>query len=142
MKEVAKDGLQAWALLVHGDILDNLTNKKLNVRTGRLRAGQRIPRVEGAGSILKVFFENKVVYARIHEFGGKTRAHVIRPKDKKALRFGGPGGFIFSKKVMHPGSKIKEKKYVRDPIKVRMGELKDMIEKRVKKEIEGSDGRH
>lgn len=32
-----------------------------------------------------------------------TRPHKIRPKDKKALRWAGPGGFIFSRLVYHPG---------------------------------------
>lgn len=43
-----------------------------------------------------------VVYAAIHHFGGKTAAHVIRPKRAKALRFGGR----FAKQATHPGSKI------------------------------------
>lgn len=43
-----------------------------------------------------------VVYAAIHQFGGKTKPHVIRPRDKKALRFNGR----FAKSVNHPGSKI------------------------------------
>ena len=43
-----------------------------------------------------------VIYAAIHQFGGQTRAHVIRPKNRKALHFGG----IFAKQVNHPGSKI------------------------------------
>lgn len=43
-----------------------------------------------------------VVYARIHQLGGKTRPHVIRPRNKKALFFNGR----FASKVNHPGSDI------------------------------------
>ncbi|MXR36718.1 phage virion morphogenesis protein [Craterilacuibacter sinensis] len=43
-----------------------------------------------------------VKYAAIHQFGGKTAAHEIRPRHAKALRFGGR----FAKKVNHPGSDI------------------------------------
>lgn len=32
-----------------------------------------------------------------------TKAHVIRPKGKKALRWAGGGKFFFAKKVNHPG---------------------------------------
>ncbi len=32
-----------------------------------------------------------------------TRPHKIRPKNKKALRWAGAGGFIFSRLVYHPG---------------------------------------
>lgn len=48
-------------------------------------------------------------YAAIHQLGGKTAAHVIRPKaGKKALNIPGIG---FRKKVNHPGSKIPARPY-------------------------------
>lgn len=43
-----------------------------------------------------------LVYAAIHQFGGKTRPHVIRARNKKALHFNGR----FAKSVNHPGSDI------------------------------------
>lgn len=43
-----------------------------------------------------------IKYAAIHHFGGQTRPHLIRPKNGKALKFGGR----FAKKVNHPGSKM------------------------------------
>lgn len=43
-----------------------------------------------------------VVRARIHQQGGTTRPHVIRPCDKKALAFNGR----VVKRVNHPGSTI------------------------------------
>lgn len=43
-----------------------------------------------------------VKYAAIHQLGGRTRAHDIRPKNKKALRT--PFGLF--RKVRHPGSVI------------------------------------
>lgn len=43
-----------------------------------------------------------VGYAAIHNFGGKTSPHLIRPKKGKALKFGGR----FAKQVNHPGSNI------------------------------------
>lgn len=43
-----------------------------------------------------------IKYAAIHQFGGQTRAHLIKPKNKKALAFGGK----VVKQVNHPGSKI------------------------------------
>ena len=36
------------------------------------------------------------------EYG--TKPHVIKPKNRKALRFGVPGGFAFAKGVKHPGT--------------------------------------
>lgn len=43
-----------------------------------------------------------VKYAAIHQFGGKTRPHEIRPRNGKALAF---GGRVLAK-VNHPGSDI------------------------------------
>lgn len=44
------------------------------------------------------------IYGAIHQFGGKTRPHVIRPKDKKALAW--PGARHPARAVNHPGSDI------------------------------------
>ncbi|KQK67650.1 phage virion morphogenesis protein [Acinetobacter baumannii] len=43
-----------------------------------------------------------VPYAGILHFGGKTKPHVIRPRNKQALSF---NGMVF-KQVNHPGSKF------------------------------------
>lgn len=47
-------------------------------------------------------------YAAIHQMGGTTRAHVILPRNKKALAFGGR----VVKRVNHPGSKIPARPYL------------------------------
>ncbi|VVD97904.1 phage virion morphogenesis protein [Pandoraea communis] len=49
-----------------------------------------------------VVIGSNVVYARIHQLGGKTSPHVIRPRAKKALAF---GGRVLAS-VNHPGSDI------------------------------------
>jgi phage gpG-like protein len=46
-------------------------------------------------------------YGAIHQLGGKTPAHIIRPKTKKALKT--PYGVF--KKVKHPGSNIPARPY-------------------------------
>ena len=51
---------------------------------------------------------SNVAYARIHQFGGETKAHVIRPTNKRALAFGGH----VVKSVNHPGSKIPARPYL------------------------------
>lgn len=49
-----------------------------------------------------------LVYARIHQFGGRTKAHVIRAKNKKALYT----PFGPRKQVNHPGSVIPARPYL------------------------------
>ena len=44
-----------------------------------------------------------VIYAAIHQLGGRTKPHIIKPRNAKALKIPGIG---FRKSVKHPGSKI------------------------------------
>ena len=48
----------------------------------------------------ELLFGTNRVYGAIHQFGGRTRPHVIEPRYKKALAFGG----AVRKSVQHPGS--------------------------------------
>jgi phage gpG-like protein len=54
---------------------------------------------------------SNMVYAGIHQEGGKTAAHDIRPVQAKALRFNDH----FAKKVHHPGSTIPARPYMGVP---------------------------
>lgn len=58
------------------------------------------PKFAGVGT-------NKV-YAAIHHFGGQTSPHLIKPKNKQALAF---GGGVF-KQVQHPGSRIPSRPFM------------------------------
>ena len=49
-----------------------------------------------------------MIYAAIHHLGGKTSAHKITVKNKKALAFGG----LVRKSVNHPGSAIDARPYL------------------------------
>lgn len=48
-------------------------------------------------------------YAAIHQLGGVTPAHIIKPKNKKALFW--PGAAHPVKQVKHPGSKVPPRPY-------------------------------
>ena len=78
-------------------------------------------------STTKVVVGTNLEYAAIHQFGGKTKAHVIKPKRKKALWWPGgtcgsftsagrSGGAYFTEHplpyVNHPGSKIPARPYL------------------------------
>lgn len=47
-----------------------------------------------------------MVYARIHNFGGKTEPHEIKARNGKTLAFSIEGKSILRKSVHHPGSDI------------------------------------
>lgn len=59
------------------------------------------------------------IYGPIQQFGGKTSPHVIRPKTKRALSFGG----IVVRQVNHPGSNIPARPYLR----LTPGDLRDIV---------------
>lgn len=78
------------AVMEHGQTL---------VRTGRLRNSISVKAFPD-----RALVGTNVKYAAIHQFGGKTGATVIRPKNKKALFW--PGARHPVKMVRHPGSNI------------------------------------
>ena len=89
----AAQGRPAWAGLKSA----SRRGGKLLQDTGRL-----------AGSVTQQSDNNtaavgtNVKYAAIHQFGGQTSPHVIRPRNKRALAFGGR----VVKSLNHPGSAI------------------------------------
>lgn len=73
-------------------------------RSTTMRRSVRITEVTGDAVVIG----SDRKYAAIHQFGGTTRAHVIRAKKGKALKFGGR----FYRKVNHPGSKIPARPFI------------------------------
>lgn len=95
---VANAAAESFADDVH-DWIDS--GKGFTPRTGILQ--QSIAWLPSGSGSAEVFAQ--AAYANWVEKG--TAAHVIRPKDRKALRFpvSGGAGFAFAKKINHPGSK-------------------------------------
>jgi phage gpG-like protein len=92
--------------IVKSEYLSGPRPGKLGVVTGRLRGSPAIGLARRIGNTVSGMFGTSVVYARIHEFGGRTPARTIYPKRKQALHFFSKGSEIFAKKVKHPGSNI------------------------------------
>lgn len=66
----------------------------------------KVRRTQLRGSVLTGTLELSGLVA-IQEIGGRTKAHVIAPKNRKALRFESGGGTKFSRfGVKHPGSRF------------------------------------
>ena len=92
----AQEGRPAWAGIKRkGKILQD---------TGRLADS-----IVTAHDATTAAVGTNVVYARIHNNGGTTKAHMIRPKNKRALAFGGR----VVKSVRHPGSKIPARPFLK-----------------------------
>jgi phage virion morphogenesis protein len=65
-------------------------------------SGQLAASIEQGSDAKSAWVGTNKIYAAIHQLGGKTRAHDIKPRYKKALKFGGR----YAKVVHHPGSTI------------------------------------
>ncbi|EHP39416.1 phage virion morphogenesis protein [Cupriavidus basilensis OR16] len=87
----------AWSIKVAGRIAGSMNSHQVLQDTGRL-----VKSITSYSDANTAVVGTNVVYAAIHNFGGKTKPHVIRPRYKKALSFNG----IVRKAVRHPGSDI------------------------------------
>lgn len=79
---------------------------KLTHRSGAMGRGTKVnpPRQTGdttTGGLMSI-----VPYSAIHEYGGVTSAHTIRPLRGSVLAWQGPSGPRFARVVNHPGSRI------------------------------------
>ncbi|TCW35301.1 phage gpG-like protein [Laceyella sacchari] len=128
-----KQGLNRVALAGEAEAKKYITQIGL-VDTGRLRSSIN-GRVRGNSALVGT----NVKYARIHEFGGKTKPHIIRARRAKALRFTVNGQVFIRKSVNHPGSRIKEKAFLRTPINemARDGRIESIFARTVRQAIEG-----
>ncbi|MBM4301647.1 MAG: hypothetical protein FJ121_08970 [Deltaproteobacteria bacterium] len=78
-----------------------------------------------------------LAYGAIHEYGGVTRAHVIRPRNKKALAFQAGGQGLVRKSVQHPGSKMPERSFLRSSLRDNEARIKAAIAAAVLKGVKG-----
>jgi phage virion morphogenesis protein len=108
----AQQGRPGWAK--HKYEYPNRVGGKILQSTGQLAAS-----ISTSHSATSARIGTNKVYGAIHQFGGQTRPHLIKPRNGKALKFGGGLGAdgadadpIMRKGVNHPGSKIPARPYL------------------------------
>jgi phage gpG-like protein len=72
-----------------------------------------------------------VVYARIHEYGGRTPPREILPRRGRALAFMWRGEQRFFKKVQHPGSVIPKHSFMRTALREMEPEIRKEFERAI-----------
>ncbi len=114
--------------ILEAEILQNIRLKSgLKVRTGALLnsvgASKKITTGE-SGEVIGQIGSEGVPYAKIHEFGGTTKPHVIMARNAKALAFiNGSGDQVFARFVNHPGSVIPARPYLRPALAAKQDEI-------------------
>ena len=124
-----RDALATRLAAFTGQLWDKIVNEKLSgqalqMRSGRLARSIRSETTDD-GETLEgiVFSDGSAPYARILEYGGRTRPHDILPVRAKALHFMASGGEVFARIVHHPGSTIAEHSFMRSALRELMPEL-------------------
>lgn len=105
----------------------------LRVQSNRLRGSLRATKAIATADTVKSSIGSNVKYAAIHEFGGKTAPHVIRPKNGKALKFGGK----YFARVNHPGSVMPARGFVQRGLEDRARDYSQSIGTAIVKFWEG-----
>lgn len=134
----------ALSLMLQGYIQQSkLSGQVLNVVTGALRRSihQVAPIETDAGVYGEVRSSGDVKYARIHELGGRTKAHVIEPRKGKALAFMFNGKMSFFARVNHPGSVMPERSFMRTGLRDRAAEIQTELKMGVIEGLMAAGGR-
>jgi len=92
--------------------------------TGRLRDSIKVAGPESDGKSFFGAVGTNVVYAAIHEYGGRTPGHLIEPRNKKALAFEIGGETIIRRRVHHPGSVMPERSFLRSALRDMQDQIK------------------
>ena len=118
-----------------GQVLGEYTKSR---PTGQLR---RSIMVAGPFSDGKSFWGavgTNVEYAAIHEYGGRTPAHLIEPRNMKALAFEIGGETIIRRRVHHPGSTMPERSFLRSALRDMQDQIKMDIDTAVAEGLENA----
>jgi phage gpG-like protein len=115
----------ALAEKLKSKVQQNLTNKLLQIRTGKLVRSIFQQVTNSTNEVSGRVYSSGLPYARIQEFGGQTKAHIIEAKNGKALMFNMGGKQVFFKRVHHPGSNIKGAHYMGQAFEAMKPEIED-----------------
>lgn len=98
---------------------DKLLGQVLNRKTGALgRSIHSAVTDEPARITGRAYSSGDVKYAAIHEYGGRTKAHLIQATRAKALMMSDHyGELAFFKSVSHPGSVMPERSFMRSALR-------------------------
>lgn len=124
-----RDAVAEGSLLVENAAKAKLDGPVLHRRSGALQASIRSkPPVNTATGVMGVVGSfGGVPYAAIHEFGGQTAPHEIRPVNASVLAFQMGGRTIFAKVVHHPGSRIPARPYLRPSLTENAARIRQLM---------------
>jgi len=117
LRDELKTYCMAFGINTVGYIRSNkLSGQVLHHRKGRLKDSIN-SHVEDMGERITATIGTNVEYAKIHEYGGQTKPHLILPKKEGGvLHFFARGQEVFTRSVNHPGSRMPERSFLRSTL--------------------------
>lgn len=112
-------------------------DKRLGVRSGRLRQSLRTSKAVVRNGNIEAGIGTNVKYAGLHEFGGTIAPHTIKARFGKSLRFMIGGKVIFRKSVKHPGATYPARAPIYTGIEDRQNEIAVALSVAAIKALEG-----
>jgi len=114
-----KKELRDAAYAIQRAAVKNVSNRVLHRRTGNLATSIKAE-IDSDGLTARVGVGKQAEYGAAHEFGAKTKPHIIKPRYAKALRFPIAFGikshkatkFAFAQHAHHPGSVIPKRPWL------------------------------
>ena len=120
-------------------VLNKLSGQVLSTVSGRLKRSVTFDTQQTGDQIVsEVYTDGSAPYDTIHEFGGKTPAHVIEPVKAKALSYLQDGKRVFYKRINHPGSRMPERSYMRSALHDMEQEITDELTAAFTQALRGS----
>jgi phage gpG-like protein len=126
------DKIYYLAVLLEQNVKAGMQGERIGYVTGELFSSIFNEVTDGEsqieGKVASSASSKAAPYARIQEFGGQTKAHVIEAVNAKSLFFTINGQGVFAKRVNHPGSSIPARRYIGAPF----DELKPQVAEQLK----------
>jgi hypothetical protein len=122
---------EAWVDKLKDKVIDNIHDRFVG-GTGKLAGAVESVVVNNGYEVEGRVFIAGIPYAKIQEEGGVTQPHLILPVNAKVLAFmAATGDKVMATKVMHPGSRITGKHYMKDAYREMGPEISRGIKKAV-----------
>lgn len=132
-----EDGMKIAEGISQKNYLTGPRPEKLGVVTGLLRSRVKSWVKKGVGGIFAwgILGVSGVVYAWIHELGGKTSPHIIAAKNKAFLVFFWQKKQVWMKirSVNHPGSNIPARPFAKPALVDALPQIKSLLDLAVMK---------
>ncbi|MBV9861890.1 MAG: phage virion morphogenesis protein [Alphaproteobacteria bacterium] len=126
--------IESLGLALREDVQRKLSGAVLQQRSGRL-AASITARFATVGGAAEAAIGTDVVYAAIHEYGGRLPAREVMPQGARALAFPWKGKQRFFKRVEIPAVTMPERSFLRAALDEMAPEIREAVAAAVREAV-------